>query len=517
MDKSIPPLMCNTPPPMDDGPNDDEDECSVESIEGKNRFIKTNKIQRSISVTDVSAPSTPSKHKSIDNDLPVPDEPPAVPQTPHPAFKHNSLDDSVNHITPDSTPDVDPPPPINGLDPDRDTESPPSLDLHDPDAGDGSFDDPNLDEIPEDDFYTNTDLSLPSLRLDPIPDSPPNVSPTHAASSPDLRTEEDLSIGSKDLIEDEDLNLQPIDAPAFVEAAATESDDGFELPPMDIEQPQKSITSFDENELTHSPIGLDASLNDSFDDFVEYSDAFKTNFVDTDFNSNQMNESPQVVTTSNNDRLVQSGDLKPDEGEEFCLKSTLNDNFTIPDEHQSIEFNTDSANDDAAFAVDFSQFNATETTNEKPGFSPAGDDDDDDDFGDFNDAPAPAASAANFSATDDDFGDFSNFQNPPASIPMVQTDLKVICAQTDSLLAMMFPGASATNETDEVAANANGPSKPDEDLLSDITLAVRNVDDSKALQHQWLTSTGKSSLVRALGIDSRNIVSCNQSHPSHTN
>lgn len=34
MDKSIPPLMCNTPPPMDDGFEDDEEEVSVESNEG---------------------------------------------------------------------------------------------------------------------------------------------------------------------------------------------------------------------------------------------------------------------------------------------------------------------------------------------------------------------------------------------------------------------------------------------------------------------------------------------------
>lgn len=349
-------------------------------------------------------------------------------------------------------------------------------------AADGSFDDPNLDEIPEDDFYTNTDLSLPSLRLDPIVDSPLDASPSHAAHSFDQRTDEDVSVGSKDLTED-DLSLPPIDI------AEVAQYDSVQPPLVLIESSPVTTTSLEDTVDALIPTIADIQIEDSFDDFG--------NFSDKDVNSNQMNQ---------DDTECPDGSDVP--ANEFCLKTIPVNNQTDID-IDAIEFGTNE------FAVDFSQFNSFESKpielqngGDSPNPYPEDElnlDDDDDDFGDFNDAPPPEFSAT-FPTTanvEDDFGDFSNFQNNQPSIPIVQTDLKAVCAQADQLLTMMFPSdQSVTIEHAQVLTK-------DADLLNNITLAVRNVDDSKALQHQWVTSTGKNSLVRALGIDARNIVRLN--------
>lgn len=117
---------------------------------------------------------------------------------------------------------------------------------------------------------------------------------------------------------------------------------------------------------------------------------------------------------------------------------------------------------------------------------------------------------------DDEFGDFNDFQQstaPPAA-PILKTivnsinpaqpiDLKFNTTKIKPLLDEMFP----TSKIDVDESNLNETHSESIGLSNDITTTLKDFENSRALDHQWLNSSGKSSLVKALGIDSRNIVS----------
>lgn len=110
---------------------------------------------------------------------------------------------------------------------------------------------------------------------------------------------------------------------------------------------------------------------------------------------------------------------------------------------------------------------------------------------------------------DDDFGDFNDFQQT-TELPQQYNDIvneQIGCANIerdlDNILSNMFPYES--DRTDD------GNSQFDniimkEMFMNELTNHLKNVENSKALTHQWAKSVAKTFLVRALGIDSRNIV-----------
>lgn len=401
-----------------------------------------------------------------------------------------------------------------------------------------------MDEIPEDDFYSNTDLSLPSLKLDVIVDTPP--------LSVDNRTEYDGSISSKDLTED-DLSLpqiheiqnrpvekMPSDGPDEIETVnssfettpenKSDKNDAYIETSIPIEYSnQFSVQQYYDEDVTYVSNPPECTdFNDSFDDFVEYS-------VETDFNSNKVS----LFESNTTDNITQP---QPDySSTTYCMSSPssnidqdlvqdekLNENTLKTDiESDNIEVEnivpalTSDVDCDNTFAADFSQFEVLGSglTKVNTDFVSSISENQqtvdvksssDDDFGDFNDVPVVTHGQQTFNRPqdddDDDFGDFSDFQNTQSSIPIVRTDIRDVCANVESLLSMMFP----VNDSDTEELSTEIPSKSvdnTETLLNEITLAVRNLDDSKALEHQWLVSTGKDSLIKALGIDTRNIVS----------
>lgn len=132
------------------------------------------------------------------------------------------------------------------------------------------------------------------------------------------------------------------------------------------------------------------------------------------------------------------------------------------------------------------------------------------------------AFAATFDGDDDDdddeFGEFSDFQQTPAvhTEPVTQPDVNVndnvlldsenIKLNLSSVLSTIFP----CDEHSEASTSCrpDGIVHAKEHFVNALTSQLKNVENSNALAHQWSKSTSKTVLVRALGIDSRNIVSC---------
>lgn len=80
----------------------------------------------------------------------------------------------------------------------------------------------------------------------------------------------------------------------------------------------------------------------------------------------------------------------------------------------------------------------------------------------------------------------------------ITTNVEELSAKIKPLLDNLFPTSDSDSQDGDYDAL---------DLTNDTTKIIRDFENSKALDHQWTNSVGKSSLVTALGIDSRNIVS----------
>ncbi len=208
------------------------------------------------------------------------------------------------------------------------------------------------------------------------------------------------------------------------------------------------------------------NVDDSFDDFVEYESNGEN--VDAAERCDQ-----SIVAKLSHDEFIQS-------------KGSTDEN---------------------AFAADFSQFEIyskdtitepdppnTTTEQHKSGFASSLDQqptekpstvtDTMDDFNDMDD--------------DDEFGEFSDFSQSQTFTSPLTTNVEELSAKIRPLLNSLFP--SSDSETEDSNYDAL-------DLTNDTTRIIRDFENSKALDHQWTSSVGKSSLVTALGIDSRNIVS----------
>lgn len=177
----------------------------------------------------------------------------------------------------------------------------------------------------------------------------------------------------------------------------------------------------------------------------------------------------------------------------------------------------DKCNDFNNFDADFSQFESSFPTtnfsaetevkiveNVKISEISQFDEDDFDDFTEFtsnsnvvtNKQTVITDNVENDEEDDDDFGDFSDFTQSQST--NLTTQLEHGSTQIASVLTMMFPNVNLNENENDIC---------DETLENVTTSHVKNFENSKALEHQWLTSTGKNALVTALGIDIRNIVS----------
>lgn len=210
------------------------------------------------------------------------------------------------------------------------------------------------------------------------------------------------------------------------------------------------------------------NADDSFDDFVEYesnvAEPEKCDFVDYQ---------EAVVSKTQIDEFSQGTELKDEnvfaaDFSQFEMYSEIANPVPLQ-KHESDDtaMNQPSINMPSNLSgVD--DFNDIENNN---------DDDDDDEFGEFN--------------------DFSDFSQPQTFVSPLTTNVEELTAKIKPLLDSLFPNSD--NDSEDGSYDAL-------DLSNDTTKIIKDFENSKALDHQWTSSVGKSTLVTALGIDSRNIV-----------
>lgn len=322
------------------------------------------------------------------------------------------------------------------------SESPPSLVL----SNDSYADDFNVE--------SNICDSLPSLKLDSIDEDMPEFSSSSGeneiSKSNDFESNEDCNVQDHDRIESHVQEIDSVNLPV-------QSEFDFKEPAYDVDPSLKVDSST-------------FALDESFDDFIEYT---KTEIV-----TKTTSEITEIDTAS-----------------------------TIPN----------SCDDENNFAADFSQFSAFSVSELPPNTSQSANFDEDT-FGDFaGNVPstmvdsklADAQKETNVTVEDDDdfddFGDFSDFSQSQPTISILKSATENVCANIPLLLDMMFPISPAEDIQHSVSDDIT-PNLDTKDMLNKTTTDLKNFDNSKALDHQWLQSIGKNSLVTALGIDSRNIV-----------
>lgn len=198
-----------------------------------------------------------------------------------------------------------------------------------------------------------------------------------------------------------------------------------------------------------------------------------------------------------------------------CGKDNLFDDFSTNDAEFNADFGQFAAFDDANLVqenVQSTEFNQSASESSKqcdktdkyaPTTFEQNDDNDCDDADDDD---------------DDEFGEFSDFQqtsdvqsktivqpNDVTEDKNVLVDSENIKLNLSSVLTTIFPN-------DEICDSSTGYRYQDGNIydkghfINDLTTQLKNVENSNALAHQWAKSTSKTVLVRALGIDSRNIV-----------
>lgn len=535
MSSTIPPLVCNTPPPIDSD-HDDDDVCS-EGIDSNFSPSEDGKLNRfyyhsysifrcihfvfpfcfsSIYISDVSLPATPkhskvnkkqakhvadressssaadhgphdtiaSQHSTVPTDVIVKnaclvetsidiitDQETTINETDNTSSPHANSDglESAKDVERSEAEDeiqidsnaiqvvIESPP----LDDNYErNESPPSLELA---TGKYSDNECDINEVNDesDDFQRNSNelsvdtTSLPSLNFDSM------------RNSPDFRSDE-IDEKKSEPEEGKEETMQPIVPDERDTTSSSDSFDGEPPPPLDATPEPECSASFDAIEIPDvNPIADDSmtKAHIASDDLPNESFAFDADFSQfATFDSE--NETPHEPKTSNESTEQQLYvETKPD-GDDF-----------------------------------------------------------DEDFGDFEEAPTESnpikmgntrSDAAN-NFDDDDFGDFNDFQQDATAVPVhtplanipkpTSFDLKSISERFKSILDTAFP---TNGDDDEETSNTpsidiNSTNEID-NLVNGTTMHLKNFENAKALQHQWANSTGKSVLIKALGINAKNIV-----------
>lgn len=156
------------------------------------------------------------------------------------------------------------------------------------------------------------------------------------------------------------------------------------------------------------------------------------------------------------------------------------------------------------FEADFSSFNAFSEPSDEPTF---------DEFQDFK--------AAGFSNSikdledndDDDFGDFSDFTQAPAPIAIQTTHLEVQPIafvkpeNVNGIIDMMFPPTTSTSQVKSEALDDDYTSEQQVIKSDNFVNKFNDFDSTLALGYLYNNSKASQTLVKALGIDTRNIVS----------
>ncbi|XP_065077799.1 mucin-2 [Ochlerotatus camptorhynchus] len=479
MSSQIPPLVCHTPPPMD---FDDEEEDEVDLPDPEDDFDDFG-----------SAPAA-----AENEDLPTP-VPPPLPDFDSPIRKVRKSP-SVEG-SPRKEKDVSPPIPPQAVieDVPDDTEleqprneSPPSLILSQNNFSENDV--PSDDEFQDFAFHppqeeTGTppgaedNISLPSLHLD----TEVSKSATPVQLSENETSERDSSPQEPE-VEEPEPEPEPVPEAAITPIVAEDNCCRFD------DNTENDFTDFTTASNERSVVLEVPTANDvSFDD--DFAHLESTPSADSNF-----------VSQSKTDFATFDADFSKFDSFQASFPATFDDPGSIPKDASAKQVTNseekstpeapnedDFGNDDFDDFQEFAKFPSETEKSSKP----------------VEEEAAKVISEPSFDddEDDDDFGEFSDFKQsevaPVAAAPIVPTSRSALF-KAESILTIiseMFPSYGDENKDDTGQV-------PWVDLLlrNKVYNELNDMDSAQALSYQYNNSESNKSLIRALGIDSRNIL-----------
>lgn len=486
MSSQIPPLVCHSPPPMD---FDDEEEDEVDLTDPEDDFDDFNTVPAAEGSEDLPTP-VPPPLPDFDSPVRRVRKSPSVEGTP---IKGKVIPDSIPQAVLEEVTSVESELARN--------ESPPSLILSQNNFSENEV--PSDDEFQDFAFHppqgqeesgivgTEDNISLPSLHLD----TEVSKSATPVQLSENEISERD---SSPQELEPEESNPEPVPDPAITPIAVEDSGNRFD------DNTENDFTDFTTASNERSAVLEVPTANDvSFDD--DFAHLESTPSADSNF-----------VSQSKADFATFDADFS-----KF-------DSFpaSFPAATATYDDPSGSAPKDTAVAAKEEQELPEAEAREEEGFEG----DDFDDFQEFATFPAESASATKSTDTnqtsqvasvddgddddgddDDDFGDFSDFKQTEVTAPVVAAVAPVAPTsrstlfKPESILAIisgMFPSCATEDNEDDTGqvqwTNLLQRNKVHNEL--------NDMDATLALSYQYSNSESNKSLIRALGIDSRNIL-----------
>lgn len=482
MSSQIPPLVCHSPPPMD---FDDEEEDEVDLPDPEDDFDDFNTVPATEGSEDLPTP-VPPPLPDFDSPVRRVRKSPSVEGTP---IKGKVIPDSIPQAVLEEVTSVESELARN--------ESPPSLILSQNNFSENEV--PSDDEFQDFAFHppqgqeesgivgTEDNISLPSLHLD----TEVSKSATPVQLSENEISERD---SSPQELEPEESNPDPVPDPAITPIAVEDSGNRFD------DNTENDFTDFTTASNERSAVLEVPTANDvSFDD--DFAHLESTPSADSNF-----------VSQSKADFATFDADFS-----KF-------DSFpaSFPAATATYDDPSGSAPKDTAVAAKEEQELPEAEAREEEGFEG----DDFDDFQEFATFPAESASATKSTETnqtsqvasvddgdddDDDFGDFSDFKQTEVTAPVVAAVAPVAPTsrstlfKPESILAIisgMFPSCATEDNEDDTGqvqwTNLLQRNKVHNEL--------NDMDATLALSYQYSNSESNKSLIRALGIDSRNIL-----------
>ncbi|XP_058839064.1 aftiphilin-like, partial [Topomyia yanbarensis] len=473
MSSQIPPLFCHTPPPMDFD-DDEEDDVPDPDEDDFDDFA--------------SVPAA-----SVNTDLPTP------VSSPFPGFATPSSSPVKKHIA-HKQDEILPQPVIENalddleVDPPR-IESPPSLILSQHIYSENDL--PSEDELqdyafnPQEGDQKDTsvgpseaedNISIPSLQLDT--EVSKSATPVHMseneASERNLSPQEPTP---------EDLGPDPIQeavvTPVVAEDMCCRFDDNTENDFTDF-----TTASNERSAVLEVPTANDVSFDDDFallestpsadSNFVSQS---KTDFATFDADFSKFDSFPASFPATFDEVGCAPKDISTRQQNGSEEKTSPD----APNEHDLSQDDFDDFQDFAKFSADGSPAKTIEVVT-----FPIG----------------PEESACEYKDDEensDDFGEFSDFKQSdgvPAPVISIPTSRSVQFT-VESILSViigMFPSCA------EEAQSDTGQVMGSDSLQNELYHELRDMDSTKALAFQYNSSDSSKTLVRALGIDSRNIL-----------
>lgn len=383
------------------------------------------------------------------------------------------------------------------------------------------------DEIIIEDNISTTCLELPDLPSDfnvysaasfadednePPPDVPSfqnsRTSPSSSTQGDDEKeTIVDCDVAKKKESDrkksDDDSTAVNVDVVRVLNESTVEDDVKTESVECDeIGERTEPEGSSEVNELTVTKVNEELHLNDKEEMLNEWDvrrkDSKTENSEDDfdDFTEFQADIPIQVP------ELNRSNDDNDDDDDEFNdFESAIPSNRQVEMVQQ---FDAKVTLNEVAFEADFSGFNAFSDESK----------DDFDDFQDFSSAQPEAKTVVQNTMSqlaanddDDDFGDFSDFTAAQPSTDFYPSHSKFLMKpdNVNETFNMMFP----TEPHDEVSSSHERPNSTELSILKSDNFVSKfnDFDTTVALRYQYNNSNASQTLVKSLGIDTRNIVS----------